>query len=501
MLQSSYKVFMKGITKSFAGVKALQSVDFNIKSGEIHSLVGENGAGKSTLMGILAGSISMDKGEIFIDEAKVNIDSPKAAILAGVSIIYQELVLVGDLTVAENIFIDEYRKGSSVVNWNSLKKRAREYLEKLGFGNIDVMARTKDLSIAYQQVVEICKALARKSSILILDEPTSVLAAAEVEQLFALLDGLRRQGVAIIYISHRLDEIFRISDRITLLKDGKLVDTVGASAITEQQLVNKMIGRTLESYYPKRRTMVDAGEPILRVEHIRSGARVKDVSFDVHKGEVVGLSGLVGSGRTEAVKAIFGEEELGGGNIWIDGKEVRIKSPAVAVKLGVGLLPEDRKREGVILRLSVRDNITLGALDKFTNRIGWVNREKESKYLTDVVSRLRIVLAGLDEPVSNLSGGNQQKVSIARVLALGSRVLILDEPTRGIDVGAKIEIFNIINDLATQQYAVLMISSEMGEIIGMCDRAFVFREGRTVGELRKGGISEQNLINYSMGVA
>lgn len=499
MLQSSYKVFMKGISKSFAGVKALQSVDFNIKSGEIHSLVGENGAGKSTLMGILAGSTSMDKGEIFIDGVKVNIDSPKTAILIGVSIIYQELALVGDLTVAENIFIDEYRKGSPVINWNSLRRRARKYLEKLRFENIDVMTRTKDLSIAYQQVVEICKALARNSSILILDEPTSVLASSEVEQLMNLLDELRKQGVAIIYISHRLDEIFRISDRITVLKDGKLVDTVDASTITKERLVNKMIGRTPETYYPKRKQS-NIGKPVLRVEHIRSGVRVKDVSFDVHEGEIVGLSGLVGSGRTEAVKAIFGEEGLDGGNIYIDGKKVTIKSAVKAVKLGIGLLPEDRNREGLILDLSVRDNITLGALSKFTNTIGWVNSKKESKYLTDIVSKLTITLASLDDPVSSLSGGNQQKVSIARVLALDSRVLILDEPTRGIDVGAKIEIFNIINDLAAQQYGVVMISSEMGEIIGMCDRVFVFREGRTMGELGKDSINEQNLINYSMGV-
>lgn len=502
MSESFYKVEMKGICKSYAGVKALDSVDFNIRSGKIHSLVGENGAGKSTLMGILAGSTTIDKGEIFIDGVKVNINNPKIGIANGISVIYQEFALIGDLTVAENIFIDELRdsKATPFINWASLRKRAKEHLGKIGFEHIDVTARTKDLSTAYQQVIEICKAIARNSSILVLDEPTAVLATSEVEQLLKLLGELKRQGVAIVYISHRLEEIFQISDYITILKDGRYVDTVnGASTITKQELVNMMIGRTLKTYYPHRNKS-NFGRTLLRVEHICSGARVKDVSFDVRQGEVVGLSGLVGSGRTESVKAVFGEGDFDGGNIYVNGEKVKIKSPVKAVKAGIGLLSEDRKTEGVILNLSIRNNITLGALDKFSNVIGWIDSKKEKTYLENMVKKLTIKLADLNNPVSSLSGGNQQKVSIAKVLSLDSKVLILDEPTRGIDVGAKIEIFNIINDLVAQQYAVIMISSEMAEIIGMCDRVFVFREGRTVKELAKDEINEQNLINYSMGV-
>ncbi|MGV8050267.1 MAG: sugar ABC transporter ATP-binding protein [Anaerolineaceae bacterium] len=501
MTESPYKVCMRGITKHYAGVKALQSVDFDVKSGEIHALVGENGAGKSTLMGILAGSTSLDSGEIFIGGDRVNIDSPVDGVNFGISIIYQELALIGDLTVAENIYIDELRntKNSPFINWPSLRQRAGAVIKKLGFENLDVNDRVKDLSIAYQQVVEICKAMARNSSILVLDEPTAVLASAEVEQLLVLLGELKRQGVAIVYISHRLDEIFQIADRITVLKDGKLVETLEASTINKQQLVNKMIGRTLDTYYPQR-GIIDFGEEVLRVDHIRSGARVKDVSFSVRQGEIVGLSGLVGSGRTEAVKAIFGEGDFDGGEIYVDGKRVSIKNPIKAVQLKIGLLPEDRKNEGVILNLSIRNNITLGALDKFTGKFGWIHSNEEDRYLDDIVKKLTIKLADLNDPVSSLSGGNQQKVSIARLLALDSKILLLDEPTRGVDVGAKIEIFNIINTLVSQHFAVIMISSEMTEIIGMCDRVFIFREGRTVAELEKNMINEQNLIDYSMGV-
>lgn len=496
-----YKVDMKGISKNFGGVKALQSVNFNVKSGEIHALVGENGAGKSTLMNILAGAVQKDEGEILIDGVKVDITSPKEGIANGISVIYQELALVGAMTVAENIFIDEYREGSKVINWLSLRKRAKGYLKRLGFEDqIDVDARTQDLSIAHQQVVEICKALARQSSVLVLDEPTSVLATSEVERLLQLLKELRDQGVAIIYISHRLDEIFKISDRITVLKDGKYVGTVDTSSIDQEQLVNMMIGRTLESYYPQR-DEVKIGKTIMRVEGIRSGARVKDVSFEVREGEILGFSGLVGSGRTEAVKAIIGAADLDGGNIYIDGKKVNIRSPREAVKMGIGLLPEDRKTEGVILNLPIRNNITLGTLKNMSNALGWINNKKENSFLSKMIKQLDIKLRNVDDPVSSLSGGNQQKVSIAKMLALGCKVLILDEPTRGVDVGAKVEIFKIINDLVKQNYAVVMISSEMTEIIGMCDRVVVFREGRTVGELSKDEITEHNLINYAMGVA
>ena len=500
MSASEYQIEMHGITKIYDGVNVLTNVDFNVKRGEIHALMGENGAGKSTLIKILAGARCPDGGEIFINGEKVKILNPKSGINHGISVIYQEFELVGDLSVAENIFLDEFRKGSQWVNWSDKRKRARAYLEELGFGEINENAKVRDLSVAFQQVIEICKALSRNSSTLVLDEPTSVLTTTEVEKLFVLIKSLKEKGVAIIYISHRLEEVFELSDRITVLRDGELVGTVETSAIDKQKLVNMMIGRELQTFFPKR--VSNIGKMVLKVEHVRAGKLVKDVSFSVNEGEVLGISGLVGAGRTEAFRAIVGADKLDGGHVYMNDKEIKIKTPKDAIKHGIGLLAEDRKCEGLLINLSIRMNLTLPCLKNISGTLGFINKRKEHEYVDEMVKKLNILLRGttVEYNVSNLSGGNRQKVAIAKLLSSNCKVLILDEPTRGVDVGAKIEIFNIINSLVAQGYAVVMISSEMAEIIGMCDRVVVVKDGETVGELGKDELSEQNVINYIMGV-
>ncbi|MDR1204853.1 MAG: sugar ABC transporter ATP-binding protein, partial [Peptococcaceae bacterium] len=387
----------------------------------------------------------------------------------------------------------------SLVNWKTLRAKASEFLNEIGFGSISPSAPVSRLSTAYQQVVEICKALSRNASILVLDEPTSVLTMKEVEQLFALLGKLRARGVSIIYISHRLEEIFRMADRITVMKDGMYVDTADTSEISETQLVNMMIGRDLEDYFPKREPKI--GETVLKVEGVRAGQAVKDISFEVREGEVVGLSGLVGSGRTEAIRAMLGIDRLDAGKVTLRGAEIKIKSPKHAFSLGIGLLPEDRKIQGVILTMPIKHNMTLSCLRRFCNNIGVLRLKEEDQFTQDFARKVSLRATSLMDNVGALSGGNQQKVAIARLLASGCKIMILDEPTRGVDVGAKIEIFNLINEMVAQNYAVVIVSSEMAEIIGMCDRAVVIREGVSVGTLDKDGLNEQNIINYSMGVA
>ena len=497
MPECNYHLEMCHISKHFGGVKALNDVSFSLKPGENHALIGENGAGKSTLIKVLSGMYTADKGEIYIDGEKANISNTKDGLEQGVSVIYQEFALVQHLSVAENIFLDEFRT-KKLVNWATLRKRASVLLNELGFGNLSPTMKVGDLTVAYQQVVEICKALSRNASILVLDEPTAVLTSEEIKRLFELLENLRAKGVSIVYISHRLNEIFEICDRITVLKDGAFVKTVNKSDISEEELVNLMIGRTLDNYFPGRQHEI--GEKIFEVEHIKAGHAVSDVSFCVCKGEVLGLTGLVGAGRTEAIRAILGFDKLESGRIILRGKPVTIKSPRHAYKLKIGMLPEDRKSAGVLLKVAIKFNITLSCLPKFQNVFKWLNLKKEKEFVHKFAREIGVKGASLDNPVNSLSGGNQQKVALARLLASDCNILLLDEPTRGIDVGSKIEIFNLINSLVAQNYAVVLISSEMAEIIGMCDRAVVMREGVTVGELKKTEFSEQNIIKLSMGV-
>ena len=498
MPECTNRLEMHHISKHFSGVKALSDVSFFVKPGENHALAGENGAGKSTLIKVLSGMHSPDTGEIYIDGENAHINNTKDGLERGVSVIYQEFVLVPHLSIMENIFLDEFRS-QRIVNWKVLRQRAGALLSQLGFGNLHPDTIVGTLTVAYQQVVEICKALSRNSSILVLDEPTAVLTTGEIERLFGILEDLKKKGMSIIYITHRLDEIFRISDRITVLKDGAFVKTVEKSEVTEEELVNLMIGRTLETYFPPR-PETKPGETVLEVEHIKAGIQVKDVSFKIREGELLGLTGLVGAGRTEAVRAIMGFDKLDGGKVKLYGKEISLRSPKHSYKLKIGLLPEDRKSSGVLLKIPIKHNVTMSCLQKFSNKMGWLNLHKENNFVQKFSKDIGIKAASLENSVSSLSGGNQQKVAIARLLASNCKVLVLDEPTRGVDVGSKIEIFKLINSLVAQNYAILLISSEMAEVIGMCDRVVVMREGVTVGELQKNELSEQSIIRLSMGV-
>lgn len=498
MPEETYKLQMKNITKSFGGVHALKGVDINIRKGEIHALVGENGAGKSTLMKILSGAYQRDEGDILIDGQHVDISQPKDGLKNGISIIYQEFALIPDLTVAENIFIENASEAKNVINWKKMNAEAQKLLTELGFGQISPKKQVHELTVAYQQIVEICKALSTNCSILILDEPTAVLANQEVRQLFALLQRLRDNGTAIIYISHRLEEVFEICDRATVLKDGEIVDTVSIAETNEKDLVTMMIGRDLKSYFPPRE--VEIGEVIFEAKHIQSGHMVNDVSFSVRAGEVFGVSGLVGAGRTETMRAIFGADKMDSGSVVIDGKTMPKHTPRASIAAGYALLPEDRKAQGVLLNLPILYNITVSCLKRFCGPGGRIHRKEEISYAQGMIDALRIKLGSYMDHTSSLSGGNQQKVALSKLLASECKVYILDEPTRGVDVGAKIEIYKIINDLAAQGNAVVMISSEMPEIIGMCDRVAIMRGGEIVGELNKEEITEQNLIEFSMGV-
>ncbi|MEK4406186.1 sugar ABC transporter ATP-binding protein [Sporosarcina sp. FSL K6-6792] len=493
-MTSNYIVEMNHIAKHFNGVKALEDVQLNVNRGEIHALIGENGAGKSTLMKILAGAYAKDEGTIIIDGQEAKVSTPRAMIDMGVSVIYQEFMLAPDLTVAENIFIDKLSNSGLFINWRDLKRKAQEQLSKIGFGHIDPNKKVGELSVAYQQIVEICKCLAKNSKVLVFDEPTAVLTHTETENLLNLIRKLKKDGVTIVYISHRLEELFAISDKITVLKDGKYVNTVETSKITKEQLVTLMVGREIEQLFPERHAKIE--EEILRVENLSTADLVENASFSLRKGEVLGFSGLVGSGRTETMRAIFGADRKTNGKIIYFGKEVNIKNPKTAIKLGIGLLPEDRKSQGLLLKQSIRINTTLVT----HQRDGFINHQKEKNHVKDLLAQIATKYGSTEDNADSLSGGNQQKIALSKWLAIEKKLIIFDEPTRGVDVGAKTEIYRIINRLAEEGVAIIIISSEMAEIIGTCDRAIVMREGKIVGELSKENLTENNLIKLAMGV-
>ncbi|MDR2908893.1 MAG: sugar ABC transporter ATP-binding protein [Oscillospiraceae bacterium] len=497
-MEAAYRVQLKDIHKSFSGVRALKGVSFAAKPGEIHALVGENGAGKSTLMKILAGALTADKGTIEVDGQPRHIASPRDSRELGISTIYQEFVLAPHLTVAENIYIDRLtKKNRPIIDWRQLRKDSEKLLSELGFLQISPDARVCDLSVAYQQVVEICKSLSRDVRVLVLDEPSAVLTFNEIEVLFDLLRQLKAMGIAIIYISHRLDEIFALCDRITVMKDGEFVAEHLVNEIDKRRLVNEMVGRELSTLFPERNAKI--GEVILEAKDLRAGKAVQDVSFKVHRGEVLGFSGLVGAGRTETMRAIFGADRLEGGSVVYKGKSVAFKSPYSAVRAGIGYLSEDRKKEGVLLTRSICENTTITSFKK-VSKLGVISHKKDKSFASVILKRLAAKYSGVDDTVSMLSGGNQQKVSLAKWLMADCEVIILDEPTRGVDVGAKTEIYKNINDLAESGLAVIIVSSEIEEIVNICDRVVVMRQGKTVGEVRKEDMSDKGILNLSMGV-
>ncbi len=470
---------MNGIDKSFPGVHALRDVSLGLRAGEVLALVGENGAGKSTLVKILSGVYRPDRGEILLDGHVQHMSSPTVAQAAGVSIIYQEFNLIPDLTVRENIFLGRERVRYGFIRAAEERREAERLFEKIGMV-LDPTTRCRDLSVAQQQTVEIAKALSVSARIIVMDEPTASLTSQEVEHLFAIIRDLKAHGIGVIYISHRLDEIFEVADRVMVLRDGAHVGTHAIGDVSRESLIELMVGRPLEAEFPKRAAAL--GPERLRVEGLRRGKAVQNVSFSVRAGEVLGFAGLVGAGRTETMRIVFGADRPQEGRIFVDGTEVRIRSPRDAMRNRICLLSEDRKGEGLVLKHSVRENFGLPNLERFL----WgpfIDRRRERQAFAGYVEMLKIKVSSQERPAEDLSGGNQQKVVLAKWLARHADVIIMDEPTRGIDVGAKYEFYQLMNRLAAEGKAIVMVSSELPEILGMSDRVIVMHEGRIKGEI------------------
>ena len=484
---------LRAITKSFGGVRALKGVDFDVMGSEVHALLGENGAGKSTLMRVLGGEVQPSSGEVLIGGRHVELRDPRAAASHGIAVIHQELALAPDLTVAENIFLGEL---PSVISWPGLKRRARALIQRLGF-DIDPGRQVGSLAVAHQQVVEIAKALSREVRIIVFDEPTAVLSTQDAERLHRIIADLRAHGVGIVYISHRLDEVFRVSDRMTVMKDGLVAGTVSAAEATMDGVIRLMVGRPLAAMFPDKGQRRIGAEK-LAVRNLHAGRMVRDVSFSVRAGEIVGLGGLVGSGRTEVARLIFGADRLQSGSISLHGKQVRLRSPRDAVAAGVGLLPEDRKQQGVILDKPIRVNATMARLAPVVNAFGLLRIGKERRLVSELGATLRLKASSVDAPVASLSGGNQQKVALAKWFHADGDIILLDEPTRGVDVGAKTEIYALVNRLAELGKAVLVISSEHQELFGLCDRILVMGGGRLRGELLPPDYNEEKLLSLAM---
>ncbi|MCX7424791.1 MAG: sugar ABC transporter ATP-binding protein [Planctomycetia bacterium] len=470
---------MRGVHKSFPGVHALDGVDLELLRGEVLALVGENGAGKSTLIKVLSGAHRPDAGTIEIAGRRPLIRTPLDALRAGVAVIYQEFNLVPAMSARENLFLGRERTWAGLLRHRRERREARRLFRRLGIA-VDPDAACRDLPVAGQQAVEIAKALSCSARLVVMDEPSATLTTREVEQLFAVIGRLKRRGIGVIYVTHRLEEVFAIADRVTVLRDGRHVATQPTAELSRERLIELMVGRRLENEFPKR--SVQRGEPRLRVEGLRRGDRVRDVSFQVRRGEVLALTGLVGAGRTETARLVFGADVADRGTIVLDGRTLSIRCPRDAIRAGICLLTEDRKSQGLVLGLSVRENFGLPNLPQFAS-FGFVRRPRERMALVRFVDDLQIKTPHFEQPVRNLSGGNQQKVVLAKWLQQNAKVILFDEPTRGIDVGAKYEIYRLINDLAARGMAIVMISSELPEVLGMSDRILVMHEGRITGEI------------------
>ncbi len=493
-MQTSPLLHMHAIDKSFPGVQALCEVGLELHGGEVLALLGENGAGKSTLIKVLAGAVAPDAGSIHVGGKPLRPGAPHEASRAGVAVIYQEFNLIPGLTAAENIFLGQ--EAGFWLRHGDERRKASELLRRLGVA-VDPAARCGNMTIAQQQVVEIAKALASRARILVMDEPSATLTLQEVDRLFGIIRELKRQGLGIIYISHRLEEIFAIADRVMVLRDGRHVGTRPIAEVSRDALIEMMVGRRLDQEFPKRNVV--PREDRLVVRNLRRGSQVRDVSFSVRRGEVLALTGLVGSGRTETARLIFGADRREAGNIALDGQELKFRQPRDAIRAGIALLTEDRKNQGLVLAHSVRDNFGLPNLGLWS-RLGFINNRAETAALQRFVSDLRIRTAGPEQPVRHLSGGNQQKVVLAKWLQRHCEVVMFDEPTRGIDVAAKLEIYLLINDLAARGKAVLMISSELPEVLGMADRILVMHEGRITGEIRDvAGATQEQVMKLAVG--
>jgi len=494
-VMTEFVLEMRGITKRFPGVTALDEVDFTLRPGEVHGLVGENGAGKSTLMKILAGAQPMDAGEILVAGAPARITSPHDARDLGISMIYQEFNLVPRLSVAENIFLGRPPRMGRRISWRRLHGDAREVLDRIGV-DLDTHLPVGELSVAQQQMVEIAKALSINARIIVMDEPSATLTGHELETLFELILRLRRSGIGVVYISHRLEELFSIAQRVTVMRDGRHIATNDMCDVTRDALIRMMVGREVSEARPENDR--GTGDERLRVEGLGRRGAFHNVSFALKAGEIVGLTGLVGSGRTEVARTVFGADRPDTGEIRVDGEPVRIRSPREAIAHGIGLLTEDRKNQGLVLMMSVRENITASNLAALGPGPFLLPR-RERPIAARFVEELHVKTPSIEQLVRNLSGGNQQKVVLAKWLFTQSRVLIFDEPTRGIDVGAKAEIYRIIRDLAAAGTAVLVISSELPEILHLCDRILVMHEGRVTGEISGAGATQEEIMRLATG--
>lgn len=488
---------MKNISKSFPGVKALSGVNLRAFSGEVMALLGENGAGKSTLMKILSGVYKRDEGTIKIDGKEVEINGIKDAQNLGISIIHQELSLLPNLTIYENLFLGNEILGGFKLNKREMIKKSEELLRSFDF-TVSPKTLTKELTVGEMQMVEIIKAVSKDAKIIIMDEPTTALTEVETEKLFKIIERLKNNNVAIIYISHRMEEIFKICDKITVLRDGTFIGEEDVKGITKDKLISMMVGRKLEEQFPRIDTKI--GNSILKVENLSWKDKIKDVSFELFEGEILGIAGLMGSGRTEVAKLIFGEYKKSSGNIYIEGKKAEINSPKDGIREGIAYLSEDRKKEGLILKLSVLENMTLSNLKKYESKVKRINRAKELEDCKAYTKKLLIKTSSPNQLIKNLSGGNQQKVIIAKWLLTSPKVFIIDEPTRGIDVGAKKEIYQILNELKAQGKGIIMISSDMEEILGVSDRILVMHEGRITGQIERDKANQEIIMKYAVGI-
>ncbi len=494
---SEYALEMLGISKSFSKVKALSNVDLRIQKGEIHALIGENGAGKSTLMKILTGIYKADAGVIRLDGREMHFKKPQDAIDAGISIIHQELSMIPDLNAVENLMLGHEIQRGGVLKMKEQNAFAKKYLDYVSGGAIsDYRVPVRKLSVAQQQMIDIAKALSYQSKIIVMDEPTASLTQSEIEILFRIVRQLKADGITVIYISHRLEELFELCDRVTVLRDGCYVADENIADVNKDWLISSMIGRDLSQTYPPRHRQ-HSDEVVLDVEHL-SGERYHDVSFQLHKGEVLAITGLVGAGRTEVLRGIFGADKTLGGTVKVFGQGVSIKHPKKALKHGFGFATEDRKSQGLFLNQDIRRNVAISALDKISTR-GVVNSRKEKQLAQKYFDDLGVVAPDVYKICRYLSGGNQQKVVLSKWLASGCRILFLDEPTRGIDVGAKYEIFSLMDRLVQEGVSIVMVSSEMAEVIGVADRAIVMHEGRITGELPAHMLTEENIMTLASG--
>ena len=487
-------VSMENVSKSFPGVKALDNVQFELRAGEVMALLGENGAGKSTLMKILSGVYTRDGGTVRIFGQEYGDMTPKQAQAAGVAIIHQELNMCRHLSVAENMFLGREVKGTFALNNAKMEEEAGRILSEL---KIDISPRqiVGDLPVSKQQMVEIAKALSINAKVLIMDEPTSALTAREIDDLFRIIHQLKEEGHGIVYISHRLEELQHIVDRVTIMRDGQYITCRDFADMTMDEIIANMVGREIKEKFPH--VECEKGKKIFEVKNLNAGKMVRDISFSVYEGEIVGFAGLMGAGRTETTRAIFGADPKESGEIFVDGKEVKIRCPMDAIKNGVVLAPEDRKKDGLCTKLSIRQNLALPNLDLVCTGLGVVSRGKEQKLCDEAVENLRIKTPGVDIDAGNLSGGNQQKVVVGKWLARNSRVVIFDEPTRGIDVGAKVEIYNLINELKKQGIAVVIVSSEMPEVMGVADRIIVMCDGRITGEVMAKETTQNEILTLA----